>query len=570
MSWTAPNIGTIGCRIVLLFLILFHFSTALQSQGLKDLKAPEAPKVEAPKDLQGLKDLIGKRKGVVGEGKYKSFSKRSGVYVYEGHFQYSFMEERDGVQTEITDESPINDFTGANSKYIVVKVENFHINKNQTKDQYKIEFFCEGKLNGLEFEGATPQKFLEKEGEAIYLYFKPVSNNQTGYLDLGFRLYKLKKNKYETILSEKGIRQNYSIQWSEIKEEIPVKAGDPPQASFILEKGVVEIGEWIKVTNTSQNGKTWLWEFDGGDPATSDSQEPFVAFSIPGKRRIKLTATNDNGSIVVDQYVTVVEKEVEETIVPVVDTSAAPAAPKTGKALFEEVVGMTWDNAVVQNLVKESDYFDFQTAGEIQEVLDRNKEIIPRVKQTAKGSFTVELENAVTPMEIEIVNNKEGVKIKSEDGNKIKFKVSDNRDHEVRIQDRRNKSVSFILPGSLEALMAKFANKEKQLEFKISGGRKPYFVELTNVKTGKSEEFSLGDCNECTLSKDLIKKKLKKNHGQYNIIVKDQSKSFQKKLKDTFEYKGKSTMKLLPLILLGVLALIFVVLTVIVVLQNKK
>lgn len=552
------SIGNIAWKLCCLFLFL---TVSLTLEAQKDLL----------EKVKGAKELIGK-KGEKSTTSNEVFSKRIGVNIYEGSFKYSFMEERDGTQYTISDPNPINNFSGIASKYIIIKLEKFRINKNQNKERFKIEFSYSGELNGLEFESATPQNYLETEDEVAYLYFKPVEDNQTGYIELSYTIYRLKKNRYEPIISKQGIRQKYAIKGlNEAKRQVlPGRVGDPPQASFSVQKGVVEVGEWVQFINTSKNGITWAWEFDSGDPATSDSEEPFAAFATPGKRRIKLTASNDYGTAVYDQYITVVAKETESTIPIAEESEEEVETPKTGKELFEEVVGQSWEGAVDQNLVQESDYFDFQTAKEIQEVLDRNMEIIPRVKQNAKGSFSVEFENGKAPLKIEVLNNKEGVKVKSPKGNRVDFSVSDSRDHEVRVEDQRGKMVTFVLPGSVEPLLAKYTNKDAHLEFNISGGRKPYFIELANIKSGFSQEFSLGNCTSCNLAKTSIKEQLKKNFGEYEVIVKDKSKSFQNQLKETFEYKSKSSMKLLPLIILGILAVIFVILTIVVVLQNKR
>lgn len=554
------HIGFIGFKLLLICLFL-NFSTALQGQK------------EILESVKGAKEFLQQKdKPSTDDGSYRTFSKRTGVYIYQGSFKYSFLEERDGTQYTITDPNPINNFSGITSKYLIVKIENFYINKHQNKEKYKLEFSFGGELNGLEFESATPRNFLETEEDVIYLYFKPVGNNQTGFIELSYTLYRLKKNRYEPLLAEGGIRQKYAIKGLEDKVvEEPSQAGEPPVASFIVQKGVVETGEWVQFVNTSQNGATWMWEFDSGDPAISDSKEPFAAFATPGKRRVKLTATNKYGSTVYDQYVTVVPKEIEAPP-PVAEEEEEEEkdVPKTGKELFQEVMGMSWEDAVAKKLVQESDYFDFQTAGEIQEVLDRNRELIPRVKQNAKGSFSVEFQNGIPPLTVDVLNNKEGVRVKPPQGNKVDFTVSDSRDHEVRVADQRGKIVTFVLPGSVEQLLAKYTNKEASLEFNISGGRQPYFIELANTKSGFTQEFALGSCTTCSLAKTSIKERLKKNFGEYNIIVKDKSKSFQNKLSDTFEYKGKSSMKLLPMIILGLLALIFIVLSVVVFFQNKK
>lgn len=516
-------------------------------------------------DLKGLKDIVKKKGG--DEKGLVAFSERIGISIYDGSFKCTFLVEKEGVSEELTEEAAV-DFTGVSMKYLVVKVENFEINRNQKKDKYKLELECGGKLNGLKLEKVVPRNYLENQGEVVYFYFKPMKNTDVGFIDLTYTLTKLKKTGYETILIGKGKSLTYSISGVASKSTggdrvVVGSSGAVIQASFSLAKEKLEVGEWVQITNTSQNASSWAWEFDGGDPPLSDSKDPYISFTIPGQRRIKLTASDDSGtSTSTEMYVLITEKKTEEEL--------EGDAPKMGRELFEEIAGMTWEDALSQNKVQESDYFEFRTATEIHEILEANKEIIPRVKQESKGNFIVKLDNAVPPFDIEVLNNKEGVKVFPPKGNNIEFTLSDNRDHEIRLEDKRGKAVTFVLPGSVEQLLAKSSTTDSKIEFNISGGRKPYFVEFSNIETGLSEEFLLGSCTSCEILITDVKEKLDQNFGIYNIIIKDRSKSFQKTLKDKFNYKAKSAKKLMPMIGLFLLGLTFVVLMVVVVLKNKK
>ncbi|MCY7410505.1 MAG: PKD domain-containing protein, partial [Chitinophagales bacterium] len=59
---------------------------------------------------------------------------------------------------------------------------------------------------------------------------------------------------------------------------------------------------------SSNDPTSWLWEFEGGSPATSTTQNPTgICYSVPGVFDVKLTATNANGSntITLTDYITV-------------------------------------------------------------------------------------------------------------------------------------------------------------------------------------------------------------------------------------------------------------------------
>lgn len=75
-------------------------------------------------------------------------------------------------------------------------------------------------------------------------------------------------------------------------------AGDAPQSAFSNENdnafcapAVVE----YKDLSAGDPG-TWLWDFPGGDPATSTEQNPVVTYSQPGSYSATLTSGNIYGT----------------------------------------------------------------------------------------------------------------------------------------------------------------------------------------------------------------------------------------------------------------------------------
>lgn len=60
-------------------------------------------------------------------------------------------------------------------------------------------------------------------------------------------------------------------------------------------------GESVQFTSTSTYGpSSYLWEFEGGLPATSSEANPLVQYNIGGTFKVKLTVTNANGSNAVE------------------------------------------------------------------------------------------------------------------------------------------------------------------------------------------------------------------------------------------------------------------------------
>jgi PKD repeat protein len=91
----------------------------------------------------------------------------------------------------------------------------------------------------------------------------------------------------------------------------------PPVANFSASKQTVLRGGEVVFTDLSTNFPTnWIWTFQGGDPSTSNVQNPAVKYVTPGTFRVKLTASNSAGtsSIEMTDYITVSEQGLCSTL----------------------------------------------------------------------------------------------------------------------------------------------------------------------------------------------------------------------------------------------------------------
>jgi PKD repeat protein len=79
----------------------------------------------------------------------------------------------------------------------------------------------------------------------------------------------------------------------------------PPTASFSTSASTICSGNSISITNTSQNAASYEWSFPGGNPSTSTNPNPTVTYAAAGTYTITLTATNQSGSTVATQNITV-------------------------------------------------------------------------------------------------------------------------------------------------------------------------------------------------------------------------------------------------------------------------
>ena len=86
----------------------------------------------------------------------------------------------------------------------------------------------------------------------------------------------------------------------------------PPVANFTTDnQQCILLGSTITFTDLSANFPTsWKWTFEGGDPATSSSQNPQIKYSSPGTFDVTLTATNAKGdsTITLSNYIIVTEQ----------------------------------------------------------------------------------------------------------------------------------------------------------------------------------------------------------------------------------------------------------------------
>jgi len=83
-----------------------------------------------------------------------------------------------------------------------------------------------------------------------------------------------------------------------------------PVANFEANNYTVEEGETVQFRSTSENAKTYSWQFMEGNPPTSVSKNPMVKFDKPGKYNVELIVRNGDGddSKYIKNCITVVEK----------------------------------------------------------------------------------------------------------------------------------------------------------------------------------------------------------------------------------------------------------------------
>jgi PKD repeat protein len=75
-----------------------------------------------------------------------------------------------------------------------------------------------------------------------------------------------------------------------------------PIAGFSVDYSVIQQGQSINFTDQSLHSPTsWEWTFNGGDPASSTSQNPTVTYTDAGKYSVSLVVSNSDGSDMVQK-----------------------------------------------------------------------------------------------------------------------------------------------------------------------------------------------------------------------------------------------------------------------------
>jgi uncharacterized protein (TIGR02145 family) len=86
------------------------------------------------------------------------------------------------------------------------------------------------------------------------------------------------------------------------------KEGNKPTADFISDRMTLAPGQKVNFTDLSGNNPTgWDWAFQGGEPASSNLQNPAVVYNTSGLYSVKLVAKNSDGEGVQSKnnYITV-------------------------------------------------------------------------------------------------------------------------------------------------------------------------------------------------------------------------------------------------------------------------
>lgn len=136
-------------------------------------------------------------------------------------------------------------------------------------------------------------------------YFWDFGDGETSTLENPAHLYG-EEGTFKVILIVSNICGDDTVEYDIVVTPKPI-------VDFDSDTREVCVGETVYFEDLSSNNPTsWAWTFDGGDPATSDEQNPAVVYNTPGRYRVVLQATNQFGTneSEIDEYITVFDDPV--------------------------------------------------------------------------------------------------------------------------------------------------------------------------------------------------------------------------------------------------------------------
>ena len=126
-----------------------------------------------------------------------------------------------------------------------------------------------------------------------------------------------------------------------------------PVADFVGNPTTVNAGSTVDFTDLSYGGAvtSWSWDFPGGTPSTSTTQNPTITYNTPGYYDVTLTVTNANGT----------DTETKTSYIHVVDANSCSCSD-LGNVVGSEVLYSTGSGYVSGNNnygdLAKAEYFD--------------------------------------------------------------------------------------------------------------------------------------------------------------------------------------------------------------------
>ena len=142
--------------------------------------------------------------------------------------------------------------------------------------------------------------------------------------------------------------------------ELPINTSMPPAPDFTANITTICAGQTVNFSDLSAgNPSVWNWNFPGGTPSSSTSQNPSITYSSTGFFNVTLTASNTNGpgSVTKTTYINVVTPQ----SVPFTEGFVASVTPTNWENYDAGNDGIVWEHSTVAGgfgTSTQSAYFD--------------------------------------------------------------------------------------------------------------------------------------------------------------------------------------------------------------------
>lgn len=105
-----------------------------------------------------------------------------------------------------------------------------------------------------------------------------------------------------------AVQFKYIKDFAFVDADFTIQVGPAPLiANFSADETTVDEGATVNFTDMSAGATSWSWEFEGGEPATSNEQNPAVVYATEGVYDVTLTVSNgtEEDMMTKDDYITV-------------------------------------------------------------------------------------------------------------------------------------------------------------------------------------------------------------------------------------------------------------------------
>ena len=184
----------------------------------------------------------------------------------------------------------------------------------------------------------------------------------------------------------------------------------PPNPMFTSSVTTGCVGQSVQyIDESSSNTTNWFWTFEGGDPATSNDQNPVVTYNEPGLYSVSLFVWNaaDTNGIAILEYMTIIDSPMGNFSTTINDLEVNFNSDIDGATNyvwdFGDGMGSSTDPNPVYTYASDGTYTVTLLASNICGTLTLTETIVVATPPTA--DFTASVTTGCAPLEVLFTNN---------------------------------------------------------------------------------------------------------------------------------------------------------------------